>query len=129
MELRRRGGRLEYLVDCEGYRSEKRCWVVRADVLDPMLLEEFHHVHPDHPAPRGRGRPRHRTRVSGANPGGGAVSGMHFSHLSHHPPQSPDNNHLSSDQSPVTCNQDTIQKHAPSSHSLAGLPFTTPKPH
>ncbi len=29
----------------------------------------------------------------------------------------------------VTCNQDTIQKHAPSSHSLSGLPLTTPNWH
>ncbi len=51
----------------------------------------------------------------------GVVSGIH---LSHQPPQSPNHNEFCFP-APVTCNQDTIQKHAPSSHSLSGLPFAT----
>ncbi len=60
MDSQRRGGRLEYLVDWRIW-ARGRSWVVRDNILDPMLLEDFHRTHPI-VLYTGRGRPRRHLR-------------------------------------------------------------------
>ncbi|KAK3511514.1 hypothetical protein QTP70_008986 [Hemibagrus guttatus] len=50
LNSQRHWNRLLYLVDLEGYGPEECSWVDADDILDPLLVEEFHRLHPTQPS-------------------------------------------------------------------------------
>ena len=46
-------GRLQYLIDWEGYPPSERCWVNVEDVHAPKMIEMFHTKYPEKPHPDG----------------------------------------------------------------------------
>lgn len=55
IKSRRRAGRIEYLVACKRYGPEEQSWVLAKNIIDPLLLQDFHHRNPNQPAPRRQG--------------------------------------------------------------------------
>ncbi|KAL1250543.1 hypothetical protein QQF64_018339 [Cirrhinus molitorella] len=92
-----------------------RLWTPRNDILDPALLKEFHHQLPDHPAPIGRGRPRHHPWREGVVSRSQHVPSVPVTTASHHPanPQ-----HAT----PVHHHQNTNHLHL---HQQSPLPINT----
>ncbi|XP_061449381.1 chromo domain-containing protein cec-1-like [Rhineura floridana] len=56
LDSRRHRGRLQYLIDWQGYSPEERSWEDATQVHAPRLVQRFHQRYPDKPGPGGRRR-------------------------------------------------------------------------
>lgn len=65
LAVRQRGWGRQYLVDWEGYGPEERCWVAAGNILDPVLIQDFHKNSPSQPWPSGVGPRRGGTVMPG----------------------------------------------------------------
>lgn len=68
-------GKLEYLIEWEGYSPMERCWILAHDILNPLLTQEFHAKHPECPGrlPRDRAQ-KNSTPVVSCSRGGSVIS-------------------------------------------------------
>lgn len=64
LNSRCQAGRIQYLVDWQGYSPEERCWVDARDILDPSLMEEFELPEPARPLPMGTSTSKNTWRCS-----------------------------------------------------------------
>lgn len=70
-----KNGKLQYLIEWEGYGPEEQCWIPAHDILHPILCQEIYGGHLQHPGLHHRGRPR-RSMAPRVSLSGDALAGQ-----------------------------------------------------